>query len=112
MDAVVAPNLAPKAAEKPTLPLHHVPLVEATPESLQGYGELIEAQDSRDIEIVCWPQPDWRPVDPGTGDEGGTTEGIVGRRREGPPVEAVQRGAPRLALLGGFGDQHVGPGRQ
>ena len=76
MDAIVAPNLAPKAADKPTLPLHNVPLVEATPSSLEGYGELIDTQDAREIEIVRWPQPDWRPVDPGTGDEGGTTEGI------------------------------------
>lgn len=71
-----APNLAPSAAEQPSLPLINVPLIEATPESLKGYGEIIDTQDAREIEIVRWPQPDWRPVDPGTGDEGGTTEGI------------------------------------
>ena len=71
-----APNLAPKASDKPSLPLFVVPLIEATAESLRGYGEFIDAQDAREIEIVRWPQPDWRPVDPGTGDEGGTTEGI------------------------------------
>ena len=71
-----APNLAPEAADKPSLPLFEVPLIEATPVSLEGYGEVLDAQDARDIEIVRWPQPDWRPVDPGTGDEGGTTEGI------------------------------------
>ncbi len=100
MDAPVAPNLAPKAAEKPTLPLHHVPLVEATPESLQGYGELIEAQDSRDIEIVCWPQPDWRPVDPGTGDEGGTTEGIFHFSWEGDVLRGRNEAVADAYVLG------------
>ena len=71
-----APNLAPSAAEQPSLPLVKVPLVEATPDSLKGFGEIIDSQDARQIEIMRWPQPDWRPVDSGTGDEGGTTEGI------------------------------------
>ena len=50
-------------------------LVEATAESLEGYGNLVADPDGQDIEIVRWPAQGRRPVDPDTGDEGGTTEG-------------------------------------
>ncbi len=52
-----------------------VPLVRATPELLKGYGKLVD--DCRDckLEIVKWPVRGWRQLDPGTGDEGGTTSG-------------------------------------
>ena len=111
MDALVAPNLAPGAGEKPSLLLFELPLVEATPESLKGYGEMIAAEDSREIEIVQWPRPDWRPVDPGTGDEGGTTEGIFNFNWEGDVLrgrnEAVEDGFEEVAstepIVGGEG---------
>lgn len=53
-----------------------MPVVEATPESLAGYGTLVDDPDDVRIEIVRWPAGGWRPVDPDTGDEGGTTEGV------------------------------------
>ncbi len=59
------------AAEKPSLPLHKVPLVEATAESLKGYGHLVDDHEGFEIEITRWPAQGWRPVDDGTGDEGG-----------------------------------------
>jgi hypothetical protein len=52
------------------------PLVEATPETLAGYGRLVDDFDGCEIEIVRWPAPDWRPVDLNSGDQGGTTEGL------------------------------------
>jgi hypothetical protein len=57
------------------LPWVDVPLVRATPDTLRGYGRLVD--DPRDcrIEIVRWPAQGWRPVDAGTGDEAGTTQG-------------------------------------
>jgi hypothetical protein len=58
------------------LPLHEVPIVVATAESLAGFGEIVTEHRSHRVEIVTWPQQGWRPVDPGTGDEGGTAEGI------------------------------------
>jgi len=64
------------AAEKPSLPLHQVPLVVATDESLKGYGHLVDNHEGFEIEITRWPAQGWRPVDEGTGDEGGWVEGI------------------------------------
>ena len=57
-----------------------VPCELATEQSLAGYGHLIHAADERTVdrqnfEIVRWPQPGWRALDPHTGDEAGTTEG-------------------------------------
>lgn len=48
-----------------------VPCVPATEQSLQGFGHLISSADERTVErgnfeIVQWPQPGWRPLDPQT----------------------------------------------
>jgi hypothetical protein len=53
-----------------------MPIVDATPETLAGYGALVEDPRQCLIEIVRWPAQGWRPVDPDTGDEAGTTEGV------------------------------------
>ncbi len=53
-----------------------MPIIDATNESLKGYGFLVSDPDQVEIEIVRWPAQGWRPVDDDCGDEGGTTEGI------------------------------------
>ena len=58
------------------LPWQDVPLIEATADSIKDYGCLVEDPRQFDIEIVRWPAQGWRPVDAGTGDEGGVVEGI------------------------------------
>ena len=61
---------------EPGLARVRMPVVEATPEALAGYGRLVDDAASCTIEIVRWPAQGWRPVDEDTGDQGGTTEGI------------------------------------
>lgn len=53
-----------------------IPVIEATEDSLSGYGCLVADPGDVDIEIVRWPAQGWRPVDTDSGDEGGTTEGV------------------------------------
>lgn len=53
-----------------------VPLVQATAETIKGYGHIVDSPDNQTIEIVRWPAQGWRPVDENSGDEGGVTEGI------------------------------------
>ena len=53
-----------------------MPIVEATPSTLEGYGCLIDDPSECRVEIVQWPALGTRPVDAGTGDQGGTTEGV------------------------------------
>lgn len=60
-----------------------IPLVEATPEALHGFGKLVADYATAEIEIVTWPAQGWRPVDANTGNEGGTTEGIFEFRWQG-----------------------------
>lgn len=52
-----------------------MPVVDATPAALDGYGRLVDSPDDVRVEIVRWPAKGWRPVDPDTGDEAGTKEG-------------------------------------
>jgi ureidoglycolate lyase len=70
--------------QKPVIPVgvevHDVPIVKATDESLIGYGCLVDDPANFTVangkfEIMPWPHAGWRSLDPGTGDEGGTTEG-------------------------------------
>jgi hypothetical protein len=58
------------------LELVRMPVVEATPEALRDYGRLVADPDACQIEIVRWPAQGSRPIDAGTGDQGGTTEGV------------------------------------
>jgi hypothetical protein len=63
----------------PALPLGlrrmTMPVVEATDATLAGYGCMVR-DPSYPIEIVRWPAQGTRPVDPDTGDQAGTTEGL------------------------------------
>lgn len=54
---------------------HEIPIIEATPKALEGYGRLVNDFATAEIEIVRWPAQGWRPVDTDSGDEAGTTEG-------------------------------------
>ena len=71
-----APNYLFEANQKPSLDLVDVPLIEATAESVKGYGYLVDDPDTCEIEIVTWPAQGWRPIDQETGNQGGTVEGI------------------------------------
>jgi len=52
-----------------------MPVVDATPTTLDGFGRLVTDPSECSIEIVQWPAVGTRPIDAGTGDEAGTTEG-------------------------------------
>ena len=69
---------------KPNLPanlkIHEIPLQIATAKNMREFGCLIDSLDQKSVEkgnfeIVKWPVSGRRPLDPGTGDEAGTTEG-------------------------------------
>ena len=55
---------------------HQTPLVAASDASLAGYGCLVDDPHGYAIEIVRWPAQGWRPVDAGSGDQGGVAEGL------------------------------------
>ncbi|HEY6356016.1 MAG TPA: ureidoglycolate hydrolase, partial [Burkholderiaceae bacterium] len=53
-----------------------MPIVDATAGNLRGYGSLVSDPKDCAVEIVRWPAQGTRLVDEGTGDQGGTTEGV------------------------------------
>ena len=71
-----SPNYMFDASEKPSLAQFDVPLIVATKDSVKAYGCLVNDPDTFEIEIVRWPAQGWRPIDEGTGDEGGFVEGV------------------------------------
>src|SRR5882757_6630552 len=51
--------------------IHRVRQVVATAETLRGYGHIVTDFATGAVTIVTWPQPGWRPIVAGTGNEGG-----------------------------------------
>ena len=82
------------------LPWLDVPLVRATNENLQGYGQLVDDYRNFPVEIVTWPAPGWRPVDPGTGNEAGTTAGTFSFWWEGDVLFGRNQAVNDQYLLG------------
>ena len=79
--------------------LHVTPLVEATQESLEGYGALVDDPHTFPIEIVRWPAQGWRPIDENSGDQGGVTEGMFEFWWKGETlVRPQQRGRRQLSV--------------
>lgn len=60
----------------PGLKLVDVPLVDATDESLAGFGEIVRDPYAHRVEIVPWPVRGRRKLDSGTGDQAGAAEGV------------------------------------
>lgn len=74
-DTATAPNyLNPGIA--PNLPRVRIPLIDATEETVAPFGCLVDDPEEVTVEIRRWPAQGRRPVDPDTGDEAGTTEGV------------------------------------
>lgn len=62
---------------------YKIPIIEATPETVRGYGALVEDPSIHQIEITRWPAQGTRPVDLDSGDEGGTREGVFSSEWKG-----------------------------
>ena len=65
-----------------------VPVVVATEENFREYGTFEPDFDRAEVEIVTWPASGWRKVDPGTGNEAGTTQGAFELWWEGQVMRA------------------------
>ena len=81
--AISVPKYLFDPRDKPSLPLHDIPVVTATDSSVEPFGFLVDDPNSVDVEIVRWPAQGWRPIDHGTGNEGGCVEGIFHARWQG-----------------------------
>ncbi len=93
-------NLRPERQAMPALPVQDIPLVEGTPASLAGFGEVVTDPDKQRIEIVRWPAQGWRAVDANSGDEGGTTEGTFACTWHGDVLRAQNHAVGGDYVLG------------
>ncbi len=81
-----------------------VPLLRATAETLQGYGHLVRDFAAAEVTIVTWPQPGWRRIVPGTGNEGGIVADVFRMERRGQLQHAVNQAVGRSYVTGWFAD--------
>ena len=98
--AASAPEYLFDPSDKPALPLHDVPLIVATDESVRGYGALVEHPDDIEIEIVRWPATGWRQVDEDSGDEAGWVEGTFHGEWQGDVLFGRNDAVSGLYVLG------------
>src|SRR5271166_5477704 len=99
LDLAALPSIARGAARA-----HRVPLVSADAETLRGYGHTVPDFTAGRVTIVTWPQPGWRPVVPGTGNEGGVAQDRFVMERRGEVQHAVNLAVGRSYITGWFTD--------
>lgn len=82
--------------------IHEVKGVKATEKTLQGYGKIVYPKDydAAHVAIVTWPAQGWRPVEEGTGNEGGMVEGEFSMWWKGNRLYAVNGAVQRKYLTG------------
>ena len=90
--------MTPRVPEE--LPLYKIPIIETTSVNFKDYGTIVTNPKTHPVEIVQWPQPDWRPVDPDTGDEGGYAEGAFTFYWQGDTLYAENKAVKEQYLVG------------
>lgn len=83
---------------------HRVIARRATTASLAGYGHLVPEFAADPVTIVTWPQPGWRPIVPGTGNEGGIVQDSFVMERHGEIQHALNQAVGRSYITGWFSD--------
>jgi ureidoglycolate lyase len=81
-----------------------VPLRRATPESFAGFGRLVESFKEAEVDIETWPAQGWRPVEPGTGNQGGATSGQFDVYHAGDMMHARNHAVDGHYVTGWFSD--------
>lgn len=84
--------------------VYEVPLVIASEETLQGFGHIVHDFDAEEVIIVTWPAPGWRPVVPGTGNEGGIVNDSFTMQRTGNILYAENNAVGRRYITGWLDD--------
>jgi len=99
LDLAALPSIARGEARS-----HVVPRVVATAETLRGYATPVADLAAGAVTIITWPQPGWRPIVAGTGNEGGIVEDSFEMVRRGEVQHAVNHAVGRSYVTGWFAD--------
>lgn len=81
-----------------------VKVVVATKESFADYGRLVYDYDNEDVIIETWPAAGWRPIEKGTGNEGGIAEGLFVFNRLGGLMVSRNHAVNGHYISGWFND--------
>jgi hypothetical protein len=85
--------------------VHHLPVVDATAESLEGYGEIVDDFASAKVVMTPWPLEGRRPMSPGvSGNEAGETEGSFSMWAEGGVLFGRNEAVKRAYIIGWYDD--------
>jgi ureidoglycolate lyase/seryl-tRNA synthetase len=84
--------------------VHRVRAVRASREALDGYGEIVADYAAHQVTIVPWPTRGRRRLHPGTGIEGGVTEGAFEMHAEGEILFARNDAVARSYIIGWYAD--------
>lgn len=95
---------APPSLASGKVGVHKVPIVVGDSLTLAGFGHKVSDFVAGDVTIVTWPQPGWRPVVPGTGNEGGVVEDVFEMVRSGEVQHAVNHAVGRSYITGWYTD--------
>lgn len=93
----------PSSAD-PAIGIFRVPVIAASAASLAGYGHFVDDHRDESVTIVTWPQGGWRPVVPGTGNEGGVVRDRFEFARHGELQMATNHAVGRSYVTGWFAD--------
>ncbi len=100
------PMDGPVSINRDDIRIHDVPLVVATRETFEqaGYGKIETDFAAAEVDIVTWPKQGWREVVPGTGNEGGITQGEFVFTWEGDMAVARNHAVDGHYVTGWFTD--------
>jgi ureidoglycolate lyase len=95
---------APPSLARGDARAYRVPRVVACLDSLRGLGHIVPNFAAEGVTIVTWPQTGWRPIVPGTGNEGGMVQDCFIMERRGEVQHAVNRAVGRSYITGWYAD--------
>lgn len=81
-----------------------VPIITATQDSFAAFGKLVYDYANEDVIIETWPTPNWRPIETGTGNEAGITEGKFEFSRLGGVMTGRNHAVDGNYITGWFND--------
>lgn len=81
-----------------------VPLIVADKDSFADFGRLVYQYKEEQVWIETWPKPNWRPVETGTGNEGGIAEGKFQFKRTGDLMISQNHAVNGHYITGWFSD--------
>ena len=95
------------SSESNDITIHPVPLVRASPESCANYGRLVPDFEAEEVIVETWPAQGWRRVEPGTGNEGGITQGDFVMEKKGDLMIAQNHAVGGHYITGWFVDPKI-----